>query len=246
MSENADGSANDLNAGGEKVTGIRAQFSDPLKNHEAFTGMNKADDLANAYLETMGKVKDYEGKLANSIPKLSDKSTEEERAAYFKAIGMPDKPEEYEMQLPEGTVADPKFIEGFTKMAFDNGFSKPQVASLTAWYTQNMKDTQATVEKSLKVRQEKAVNELKDEWGGEYDAKLDAANKAVARIVDDDTYEYMKGYGLTNDSKMVKFFHRLSEVISEDAFIPPKGTPPRQREKSPGGQPILDFPSMDK
>jgi hypothetical protein len=246
MEQNADGNANDLNAGSGQVTGIRAQFSDPLKNHEAFTGFNKADDLANAYLETMGKAKDYEGKLANSIPKLSDNSTKEEREAFFQAIGRPDKPEGYELKVPDGVPVDPKLVDGFQKLAFENGLSKPQVAKLAEWYIQNQVSGTQSFEKAIKERQEKAVNELKDEWGGEYDAKLDKANQAVARIVDDDTYEYMKGYGLTNDSRMVKFFYRLSEVISEDAFIPQKGTPPRQRAKTPGGQPMLEFPSMDK
>jgi hypothetical protein len=243
--ENADGNASDLIAGSDKVTGIRAQFSDPLKNHEAFTGFNKADDLANAYLEKMDKVKDYEGKIGNMIPKVSDKSTKEEKEAFFQAIGRPDKPEGYELKVPEGVPVDPKLVDGFQKLAFDNGLSKPQVAKLAEWYIQNQVAGTQSFEKAIKDRQEKAVNELKDEWGAEYQGRLDKANQAVARIVDDDTFEYMKGYGLTNDSKMVKFFYKLSEVISEDAFIPPKGTPPTQREKSPGGQPILDFPSMD-
>jgi hypothetical protein len=245
MEQNADGSANDLNAGGESL-GWRAQLPDDLKAHEAFTAYKTVGDLAKTHLDVAGKNKEYEGKLANSIPKLTEKSTEEERAVYFKAIGRPDTPDGYEINVPEGVSADPKFVEGFKKMAYESGLTTPQVSKLAEWYLQDQKTGSANLKKAIAQRQEKAVNELKDEWGAEYDSKLDAANKAVARMVDDDTYEYMKGYGLTNDSRMVKFFHKLSEVISEDAFVAPKGTPPRQRDKSPGGQPILDFPSMDK
>jgi hypothetical protein len=249
MGQNEDGSGSDLIQGGESL-GWRAQLPQELQKHEAFTAYKTIGDLAKTHLDVAGKVSDYEGKLANSIPRLGEKSTDAEREAYFLAIGRPEKPDGYEIPIPEGATVDPAFVEGFKKIAFEKGASKELVKDLSDWYFKSQQTDREnlgkSIEKAIKDRQEKAVNELKDEWGAEYEGKLDAANKTVARIVDDETYEYMKGYGLTNDSRMVKFFHKLSEVISEDAFIPAKGSPPRQREKSAGGQPILSFPSMEK
>lgn len=225
--------------------GWRAALPAEWKEHEFVKEYQKPGDFVKSAYDIYQEREALKAKLESSVPKLSDKATDAEREAFYRAIGRPEKPDDYELKIPNGVTSDPKFVGEFTKLAFDTGLSKEQVSKVADWYIGQQSASSAAVEQANKVQLQKAVDELKNEWGAEYDAKLDKANQFVARLVDDDTYNYMKGLGLTNDPKIVKFFAKLSESISEDAFVPQKGSPPRKRETTPGGNPMLSFPSMD-
>ena len=239
-----DGSGSDLNNGGGVVTGIRAQFSDPLKNHEAFTGMNKADDLANAYLGTMAKVKDYEGKLANSIPKLNENATDAERADFYKALGRPDKPEGYEISLPEGLPFTQQDIDWLRSTAHKRGFSKADTEAFAKDYFEKTKADIAAVDSQIKAKRDEAVSALKKEWGAEYETKLDAAKVTAKRIGGDDFVKFLSDTGAGDHPTFIKIFQKISTMLSESAFIE-GGNKPKEVNRSEGGSPILSFPSME-
>ena len=235
-----------LQEGAAESLGWRAALPAEWKEHEFVKEYQKPGDFVKSAYDIYQEKEALKAKLESSIPRLSEKASDAERDAYYKAIGRPEKPEEYEIQVPDGVTADPKFVGDFKKLSYESGLSKEQVGKVAGWYLQQQVESAAALERAKTERLEKSIGELKKEWGAEYDAKLDKANQAVARMVDDATYDYMKGIGLTTDAKMVRFFYKLSEAISEDAFVPPAGGAPKQPALTPGGNPMLSFPSMDK
>src|SRR5690606_28444171 len=61
----------------------------------------------------------------------------EDRHKYFRQLGKPDKPEEYEFTLSEEQDADEAFkasVEEFRKFAFENDLTAKQAKGLLAFY----------------------------------------------------------------------------------------------------------------
>lgn len=241
-----DGNASDLNNnGGGQVTGIRAQFSDPYKNHEAFTSMNKADDLAVAYLDTMAKVKDYEGKITNSIPKPKENATDEEMAAYYKAIGRPDKADEYEIKVPEGLPQGEEMAKWFKEAAHKYGLPKKQAEQLASDYLEKIGVDIKNIDDRITQNREKAESTLKSEWGGDYDKMTDGAKKAARFFFGEDGMKWLEDTKLGNETLIIKALAKVYEKMDESVFVQPS-SPPSIGQTTPGGQPMLSFPSMEK
>jgi len=213
---NADGNVSDLNANVSQVTGIRAQFSDPLKNHEAFTGFQKADDLANAYLEVMGKAKDYEGKLANSIPKLSDKATPEEITAFHKSLGVPDKATEYEFPKGDGIEHDPKMVEWAKNTFHEAKLNKEQASVMSKKWDAFMQELGVAQNAAVEEELSDADGKLKEEWKAEYDVNIELSKRAFKHFANADLGEF-KAHPV-----LIKAFYAIGKAMGED--FSPKGT----------------------
>jgi hypothetical protein len=158
--------------------GWRAQLVDGLKTDETFTPYKTLSDFAKAHLDTVGKVKDLEGKVANAIPKPAENATQQEKDAYLKAIGRPDKPDDYEIKPADGLPQNPELLGLFKNWAFELGFSKDQASGLSArWdsFMGKMAESQRAVDtKALVDGQEN----LKKTWGAAYDANAETVKKA--------------------------------------------------------------------
>ena len=137
MAEEGEGIGEGKGTGAETGGEWRAQLPADLKENEAFTPHKTLGDLGKAHLDVVGKIKEYEGKVkdlegrvVNSIPKLTDKSTPEDMEVYFKAIGRPDKPEEYEFPQVKGQENDPAMIKWAQDVFHKNGLSKDQAKGI--------------------------------------------------------------------------------------------------------------------
>jgi hypothetical protein len=240
-----DGTQN-LNQGDGGGIGWRAQLPDTLKTNETFTAYKTVGELAQSHLETAGKVKEYEGKLAASIPKLTDKATDEDRAAYYKAIGRPEKADDYAITVPEGVPKDEAAMKWFRDTSHKLGLSKQQGESLAAGYFEMMKGNIDTINKAYETRKAETVNKLKGEWGGKYEENFDLAKKTAQKIGGEDIIKYLGETGIGNEPVIIKFMHKLGTMLSEAAFVKPGTPPPETPATTPGGQPLLRFPSMEK
>lgn len=146
-----------------------AQLPDDLKANETFTSYKTIGDLGKAHLDVMGKVKeldgvsakvkDLEGKLGNSVPKLSANPTAEEVSAYYSAIGRPGKPDEYEFPQVKGQESDPNMIKWAQGVFFKNGLTKEQAKGIGQEWNAFVAGVVESEEKL--AEQERATNEKK-------------------------------------------------------------------------------------
>lgn len=176
----------------------RAQLPAGLKENEAFTSYKTIGDLGKTHLEVVGKVKEYEGKVkdlegrvANSIPKLTDKSTPEEVTIYRKALGVPDKPEEYEFPQAEGKENDPGMVNWARDVFHKNNLSKEQAKGIGQEWNAFVAGMVEAEEKM--VEEEKVANEKKfhdqfkseDEFKAGYEVTKRFWNKVTGTNFDD-------------------------------------------------------------
>ena len=162
----------------------------------------KLSDLASAYIEA-------EGKLGSSIVKPGENASDEERRAFYKALGVPDAADKYSI---EGDGDDVKM---FREMAFKNNLTDEQakafykslqevgnntIAAQKAAFAQQAQDTQAALQK---------------EYGKDYQTKIGMLKRGVATYGGEKMGAKLQQAGLLGDYDVVKMFILLGEQSAE-------------------------------
>lgn len=132
-------------------------------------------DLANALFAAQAKISS--GQLKTALP---ENATPEQIAAWRADNGIPESPDKYDVTIAEGHVwgeAEKPLIESFAKAAHDANMTPAAVKSALKWYG-DLQAKQVEQQQNLDAQFKKDnVDELREEWGGEYRMNL--------RIVDE-------------------------------------------------------------
>ena len=195
------------------------QMPTDLKTNEAFAGIKTIGDFGKSYLELKGKVSEAEGmkaKLETAIIKPGENATPEEKAAYNKALGIPDKPEEYEFPKGEGVEHDPKMTEWAQKVFHQAGLSKESAAIVSqAWdgFIQGIaQEQQAAIEKA----KTDADAAMKKEWGADYDKNLEFTKRGWKKFTDTEFDKFCDETGIGNNPALIKFVFKIGQAMGED------------------------------
>lgn len=153
-----------------EAEGIDASLvSDKVKGFSDINGLLKSYNESQSYIG--GAVK---------IP--TDKSTDEERAAFYSKLGRPESADKYEWQPPEGIsvegVTDGEFKK-FKDLAFSAGLSNKQLDAVMGGWSEIVRSLQAKQAQFLSEQSEQTVAALKKEWGDEYQQKFDLTMKKL-------------------------------------------------------------------
>jgi len=98
----------------------------------------------------------------------TDKSPPEEWDAFYKALGRPDKPEQYGLKRPDEIPEDfwdDEILKSATTVFHEIGLTTPHAKKLFDWYNQRTLDTV----KQIKQEQEEAERLIRGEAGNRYD-----------------------------------------------------------------------------
>jgi hypothetical protein len=223
----------------------RSELPEQWREHEFFTPYQTKKDFWKGHFDIATRVKELDGKLATAIPKLSETATDEDKAAFYKAIGRPDKPEEYELtkpEVPDGLQLDPGLENWYRTTAHSLGLSKAQAKGLYESYNKVLVET---FQAHAQIR-EKALNDGKDaikkEWGNEYDNNVKRVQLAQEKLMaGDGTFkQWLTDHNAENDPALLRMFLHVSKAISDDTAPP----------ASPmGGGPVragMTYPDMGK
>lgn len=153
-----------------EAEGIDASLvSDKVKGFSDINGLLKSYNESQSYIG--GAVK---------IP--TDKSTDEERSAFYAKLGRPESADKYEWQPPEGIsvegVTDGEFKK-FKDLAFAAGLSNKQLGAVMGGWSEIVKSLQAKQTQFLSDQSEQTTAALKKEWGDEYQQKFDLTMKKL-------------------------------------------------------------------
>lgn len=220
---NQGGNGND---GGQSL-GWRAGLPDEFKNHEAFTPFKTVGDFAKVHIETAGKVKDLETKLAGSIPKLPDNATQEQKDAFFASLGRPGKAEEYEFDGEDKNA--PEWNAHWKNEFHKLGFSKDAAKALSASFNAQM---QKMVEvHNAKIQQEigEASTKLKADLGDKYDASVALAQRLWKRDVDGDFDKDFQAESSKTRYSIIRYILKMAAKTGEDTSL--RGAGERQVQK---------------
>ena len=235
-----DGDQGNQNQDGNQSLGWRAGLPDDLKTSETFTPYKTVGEFAKAHIETTGKVKELEGKLATGIFKPDDKATPEQREAYYRALGKPEKATEYEIPKEEGVEHDPAMVEWAQNTFHAANLNKEQAQAIAkAWdgfITEMVKADEVAKVKAIADTETK----LKTEWAGDYGKNVELANRAFKKFSDQELTAFLEETGVGNSPILTKVFASIGKAMGDDESLP--GSFPKS-EVSQGG---MNYKTMDQ
>ena len=175
--------------------------------------------LAKAFVDTKKMV----GQRA--LKPLSATSSAEEVAAYRKAFNIPDDPAGYfsvGVSRPEIAAGDgwDTAAEGEFLKAMHAAHASPQTvqAALNFYGSMEAQKQQANVREA-----QAASQELRREWGPNYDANLGRANRAIQEFGGNDLVERFTSTGAGRDPIVVKAFAKIGNALVESGAMSTEG-----------------------
>lgn len=191
---------------------------EPLRAEKSLATFKDVGALAQSYVETKRLVgSKHEGLV--KIPGAT--ATPEERAAFHKALGVPDSPEGYAIQRPEIALQgwDDAAEKDFLTQAHQAGLPPAAVQMAINWYGRWEAAKLARGQQAAQA----TMAQLRQEWGPNYDAKLGRANRAVQQFGGDELVSYLGQTGLGRHPAMVKAFVQIAEAMVESGAMETEG-----------------------
>jgi hypothetical protein len=221
MEQNDGGGNNAGGSGTVEYPGWMSSLPDAHKTNESFAQFKEAPqvwDKFDSLLKAEGK----------SIAIPDEKSTDEERAAFYNKLGRPETPDKYSItkpELPEGVPYDPAIEKVFKEFAHQKGLPDSQAKEIYNWYWNLAKDGYAKQQQAETQANEKAINQLKDEWKGD-DFKVNSElaarsfkkfsgeNPEAVKFVEETK---INGIPLGNHPIFLKVFAAIGKAMSDDS-----------------------------
>lgn len=151
---------------------------------------------------------------------INAESSEDDVAAFRQAVGTPEEAAGYEITEPEGyerTEADSQFYAGMQEAAHNASLAPWQWAQLNAAYTGFVEATQAAQPQVI----ETGLEELKKEWGGDYDTNVLWAGQGAKKFGDADFFNFIRttevnGVPIGDHPSFLKTFAAIGRGLAEN------------------------------
>lgn len=209
------------------------QLEQSLRGHEALREFKGPNDVVKGYLKQRDEVKDLQGKLGNTIPKLPENPTDEEREVYYLSLGKPEKHTDYEIPKPDSGMQDPRMVDWAQKTFHSANLTKEQASVVgkewNSFVEDLVKSQQVEAEKIKFDEETKFRNEFKTD--DEYKAGLELASRFWNKLTDTDFKEVMKEAETWKVPLLLRFIFKAAKTTGED--------------NSPHGQPQRGIPVVE-
>jgi len=197
-----------------QTPGWIAGLPDDLKGNDAFKDFKTVGDFGKDYLAVKTKATELEGKLGNSIPKLADDATPEQRAQFYDALGRPKQPSEYEF---EGEDKNAPEWTGFWKEQFHGlGLTKAQAKALSGSFNAQMQKMVEAHNASLKAEMTTAETKLKSEMGDKFDTNVELAKRMATKHLGTEFDKTFDNLSAPARFGVVKLLLKVAELTGED------------------------------
>lgn len=199
---------------GPGPTDWRAVLPPELRNEKTLEKFKGPAELARSYVE----IEKYRGRSV-AIP--GPDATAQEKDAFLARLGRPETPDKYTLPLPESPDVDQNLVGDFKATAHRLGLTQEQLAGITSWYAASPMGNPALASEAM---QTKAVEVLRNEWGGAFDHNIKVANAGVGYAERmsgaQGLRELLESSGMGNHPTVVKLFQWIGKANSESGGIP--------------------------
>jgi len=160
------------------------------------------------------------GRQGKGVMPPGDDALPSEVDAFYKAIGRPDKPDEYTFEVPEEVAAfyDEATLTDAKKAFHKAGLTPKQAKILVDLDVDRVKQREAHLVEQAKTDRETAEAALREAWGASYDERLALANRMIAdNVAEDKRDPLLKAIG--NDPHVAEFLATIATKFMEDGVI---------------------------
>jgi hypothetical protein len=152
----------------------------------------------------------------NPITVPGENATDEEREAFYKAIGRPDSPDQYEFPEIEGVEPDDDATKAFKEAAHKLGVPPEMASGMYQYLMEQAKTYQENQAKAIETAHAETEKVLKKEFGKDYETNLTAGDNALRQVIGDEAMKKLEAAGLHVDADVVRGAVKLSQAIGED------------------------------
>lgn len=174
--------------------------------------------------------------LSRAIFRPGKDAKPEDVAKYHKAMGVPEAPDKYEVQLPKdlpehvSAEAIKPQIDEFLKVAHGAGYTPDQVNAAINFQVGMLAQQDPALAKAAEVvvdlfaKRQDWETELRTEWPGrDYGDNVAAANHAVQQFGGEDLQALLNESGLANHPVMIRALAKMGRQVAEGRFVPQDG-----------------------
>jgi hypothetical protein len=211
----------------------KAGLSDDLRADKSLENIKDISSLAKSYIHAQRLVG------ADKIPVPNKFATEKDWDAVYEKLGRPKTADEYKYNLSEDQKVDTEALKNFSSQAHKLGLLPTQAQGMVNYYNEMVGKQLADAENISTSQREKAMTELKTEWGQAYDQKLQKANTVVSSVFPKGimSMNLEDGTKFGDHPEVIKAFAALGEKMGEDDIIKSDGPvymTPKEIEKQIG------------
>lgn len=166
-------------------------------------------------LSSYRNLEKFVGGSKNVVELPGEDADEQTLNNFFNRLGRPESPDQYGFKPPEG--ADPDLMNWFQQTAHQAGLNKQQASKLFDAWNEMSGARIEQMQSQAREQSERAINDLKREWGSAYDAQIDAGKRAVAALGYDEA-RLNKLEDSMGTAEMLKLFATIGSKMGEDSF----------------------------
>lgn len=193
-----------------------SSIPEEIRNHPSLSPIKDVENLARSYVNAQRLIG------ADKIP-MPANPTEEDLDRIYTRLGRPETPDAYGIS-PDGNVITEERAVEYADIAHKLRLTPEQASGVLEYYRSAVQNDTAAITANNDQAREQAVSQLQAEWGQQYDAKIEAAQKAVDRFDAGGLMELQLADGsvLGNHPEIIKAFANIAEfrasVTSEDTI----------------------------
>ena len=217
----------------EVSTDWKANLSDEVRADKSLENIKDIEGLAKSYVHAQKLVG------ADKIPVPNKYATDKDWDAVYEKLGRPKSSDGYKYELPEDQKVDETALKNFSSQAHKLGLLPTQAQGMVKFYNEMMGKQLADAESISTAQRDKAMTELKTEWGQAYDQKLQKANAVVSSVFPKGimSMNLEDGSKIGDHPAVIKAFSALADKMGEDDIVQSSGPvfmTPKEIEKQIG------------
>jgi hypothetical protein len=191
-------------------------ISEEYRNDPNISKFTEIDALAKSYNNATKMI----GSDKMTVP--TNNSTEEHWEEVYSKLGRPESPDKYKLDFKsEVAPIDEGAVKAFSEVAHKTGLNEKQAQAILDFYKQNSEQSLQQSKIDTETAQANAEQQLRQEWGGNYDAKIKRAASVAKSNMNPEILDMQlkDGTRLGDHPEFIKGFANIANLLSEDKFV---------------------------
>ena len=191
-------------------------ISEVYRNDPNIEKFTEIDALAKSYINATRMI----GQDKVVIP--TNNSTEDQWNEVYDKLGRPESAEKYSLDAKSKVVSlDDNAVKQFAETSHKLGLNNKQAQGLLDFYKQNMEGTAQQAKVDTETAQAQAEQELRSEWGREFDSKVKQASSLAKANIKPEILDMTLSNGtrLGDHPEIIKGFAKIAGMMSEDKIV---------------------------
>jgi len=185
-----------------------------LREHPSLSPIKDVENLARSYVNAQRLIG------ADKIP-MPVNPTDDDLDRIYNRLGRPESPDGYQIAI-DGNIVTEDVARDFADISHKLRLTPSQASGVLDYYRSAVEQSGIASTEQASEMQEAAINELRQEWGKAFEARVEAAGRVAQEFANPDMFniQLADGSRLGDNAEFIKAFANIAEfrqtVTSED------------------------------